>query len=222
MRIVNYLNAFLLIYLTVGCGCINNDKESIISWEYPIALGDSRARAHEFLSIIDYPAEYKHREEYPTSGLIVYYDSEDRLTEILFRGDAGIINKVGSTPSDWIPPRVPFFNGITASSNEDDFKRVLGSPVREYEYKIINDTAANSNKDDSKHTPDSRIREATIEEMLSDRIANIPKKFRSGDRKIWKTEGYIIEASFLNSDTTEGEKVLNAGSLLWCSVSRGF
>jgi hypothetical protein len=151
------------------------------SWAYPIQLGDSRTKAHEFLGNATRTTDVL--EEYPMSGVTLWFDPEGRLTKLNFHGTAGsLYSGANSMVGDnWIPSdRSPVF-GLTASANESDFARVLGAPISENE-------AGSAN--------------------------------RLEVRRVWRKDGYLIDALFLGADRTEDRKAFSRGALLWFEVSR--
>jgi hypothetical protein len=40
-------------------------------------------------------------------------------------------------------------------------------------------------------------------------------------RRVWRKRGYVIDATFLGSDRTDGGKMFQNGALVWVEVSRG-
>jgi hypothetical protein len=103
---------------------------SLSAWAYPIRLGDSRARAHELLGNPTRTTDVL--EEYPMSGVTLWFDPEGRLTKLNFTGPAGKALYSGPN-TDLIPSNRPIVFGLTAQSRDADFSRVLGTPVSEAE-----------------------------------------------------------------------------------------
>jgi len=142
MRKCSWFGAAAVISVTLGllpaCGTNSNDSSSARtdsrdSWQYPLRLGDARARVHEILGNATRTTEVL--EEYPMSGVTVWFDSEGRLTKLNFHGEAGALYSGPNSMigANWIPSDRPVLSGLTSHANEDDFRRLLGSPVREYE-----------------------------------------------------------------------------------------
>jgi hypothetical protein len=122
-------------------GCGSTKGETPVSgapprvWTYPIHLGDSRARAHELLGNPTRTTEVL--EEYPLSGVTLWFDPEGRLTKLNFVGAAGKVLYSGSSP-DVIPSDLTIAFGLTAHSIDGDFTRVLGPPVGENQVRSAN------------------------------------------------------------------------------------
>ena len=182
--------------------CTRISQKSHASWEYPIEFGYSREMVHQFLSHASRKTETL--EEYPMSGVTVWFDSKDRLIKINFQGEAAAA--IYSSPdsmisANWIPSDKPFYSGLTAHSNENEFMRVLGSPIREYA------------------APAPYKRDVPFEDMLPDSTVILPSPKEV--RQIFKKDGYVIDVLFLSSDRNEGGKTFSKGALLWCEISRG-
>lgn len=179
----------LLVAASVGSGCGSKPSEATgsgtvqaSSWTYPIHLGDSRAKAHEFLGNATRTTDVL--EEYPMSGVTLWYDPEGRLTKLNFQGTAGAIysGPASMVGANWIPSdRSPVFS-LTTSSDEGEFARVLGAPVS------VNEAG-----------PPSRLE----------------------IRRVWRKDGYVIDALFLGSERTEEGRTLQKGGLVWFEISRG-
>ena len=114
-----------------GSQRIGSDSPS--SWAYPLHFGDSRGRAHEVLGPAARTTEVL--EEYPMSGVTLWFSPEGRLTKLNFQGSAGALysgpNSTGG--QNWIPSDRSLVFGLTAHANEVDFARLLGAPVSETE-----------------------------------------------------------------------------------------
>jgi hypothetical protein len=103
------------------------DPQADSAWEYPLRLGDSRAATHELLGNATRTTDAL--EDYPMSGVTVWFDSGGRVAKLNFAGDAAALNSVG--PFDWIPTDRRLVLGLTAHTDEAGFRRVLGWPIRE-------------------------------------------------------------------------------------------
>lgn len=146
-------------------------------WTYAVHLGDSRGRAHELLGNATRTTEVL--EEYPLSGVTVWFSPEGRVTKFNFQGSAAALYSSGQ---NWIPSDRTVVFGLTASSSATDFASRLGSPVDE-----------------------SEVGPLAAREL----------------RRIWRKEGYLIDALFLASDRTGGGQTFPKGSLLWVELSSG-
>jgi hypothetical protein len=184
-----------LFILTLGCG--KKVQEPSDRWEYPLHFGASRTTVHRLLGHAARTTE--ELEEYPMSGITIWLDWEHSLTKFRFQGKAGALFSGPDSiiGTNWIPSDKRFYSGLTAHSSEDDFKRVLGPPVREYS----GFTLQNGARD-------------LFEKGLSG--TNKPET-----RLVWREAGFVIDALFLASGRTEGGKTFEKGSLLWCEVSKG-
>jgi hypothetical protein len=68
-------------------------------------------------------------EEYPASGLTVWFDVEGRVTKLNFAGGAiAIYSDHSPTP---IPSDHQLLFGLTTHTDEAGFRRILGTPARE-------------------------------------------------------------------------------------------
>ena len=94
------------------------------AWPYPVRLGDSRAQVHGSLGNAARVTEVL--EEYPLSGVTVWYNPEGRVAKLNFAGLACAVYSLESIPSD----RQLMF-GLTAHTDEAGFRQLLGNPVRE-------------------------------------------------------------------------------------------
>ena len=151
------------------------------SWTYPIRLGDSRGEAH---SVLGNPARVtKVLEEYPMSGVTLWFDPEGRVSKVGMHGEAGALYAEPSRFGDsWIPSERPLVFGLTPRANEVDFVRALGTPASQTEWGA------------------SRRRET---------------------RRVWRRDGYIVDAEFLATDRSAEGKTFSKGSLLAFEVSHG-
>jgi hypothetical protein len=97
------------------------------TWEYPIRLGDARAKVHQLLGNATRTTELL--EEYPMSGVMAWFDPEGRVSKLSFLGEASAIYSL--TPLDSMPSDQPLMFGLTAHTDEAGFRRLLGAPIRE-------------------------------------------------------------------------------------------
>jgi TonB family protein len=98
-------------------------RPSADPWQYPIRLGDTRVQVHTLLSAATRSDSIL--EEYPASGVSLWFDSRDRVTKLNFIGPASgpYWGAVEEMPSD----RLLLF-GLTARSDEHAFRQALGDP----------------------------------------------------------------------------------------------
>jgi hypothetical protein len=96
-------------------------------WQYPLRLGDTKAKVHELLTFAKRPSP--DTEEYSASGLTVLFDDDRRVTKLTFAGSANAI--YSETPSAPILTDRQLFFGLTTHTGEADFRRILGTPARE-------------------------------------------------------------------------------------------
>ena len=102
--------------------------ESGSSWTYPLRLGDSRGKAHEILGNATRTTEVL--EEYPLSGVTLWFSPEGRATKFNFQGSSGLLYSGGQ---NWIPSDRTIVFGLTSRSTDADFLGRLGNPVSENE-----------------------------------------------------------------------------------------
>ncbi len=100
--------------------------ESHSPWTYPLHLGDSREKVHEVLGNAMRTTDVL--EEYPLSGVTLWFSPEGRLTKFNFQGAAGALY---SGSQNWIPSERTVVFGLTARSSDADFAGRLGAPVTE-------------------------------------------------------------------------------------------
>lgn len=135
---VGWFTAMVTVPLAacIAFGCRSRGPEastgsggSSDSWTYPVRLGDSRSKTHEVLSTAARTTDVL--EEYPMSGVTVWYDPEGRVAKLNFHGEAGALysGPVSMFGQNWIPSNRPLVFGLNAHSNEGEFARVLGPPV---------------------------------------------------------------------------------------------
>ena len=72
--------------------------ESDGAWTYPLHFGDSRGKVHEVLGSATHTTEVL--EEYPLSGVTLWFSPEGRVTKFNFQGAAGALYSDGQ---NWIP-----------------------------------------------------------------------------------------------------------------------
>lgn len=192
------------VFFTFSFGCNQKSQKLNDPWEYPIKVGDSIFIVHKYLSGPSYPDVRS--EKYPKSGVTIYYSGRN-VSQITFTGEAAaLISVLHPVWEDEILYDKPFFAGITAHSNDDKFKRVLGPPLKEY--------ADNRNYKGFRPTV----------EILGKEIFIKPAPILVLERlhQTWEKDGYLIEASFINFDSTYQDKVFKKGTLLWVTFLRGF
>jgi len=97
------------------------------SWQYPVRLGDLRVGVHKFLGAASRVTP--ELEEYPESGVTVWFDREGRVTKLNFTGEAGVVYATASFSPVISNQQVLF--GLTAHTNETEFRRIFGIPVKE-------------------------------------------------------------------------------------------
>jgi hypothetical protein len=115
--------ALLVLSLSPAC----KFRTASDPWAYPVRLGDSRARVHELLGSATRTTEAV--EEYPLSGVSVWFNPEGRVTKLNFSGAAAGLNSVGTFDS--IPSDRSLMFGLTADIDEAGFRHLLGPPTVE-------------------------------------------------------------------------------------------
>ena len=123
-----WLSLFVAM-LSCCAGCTTGSSEApgvVASWTYPIRLGDARAKAHELLGNPTRSTEVL--EEYPLSGITLWFDSEGRVSKVNLQGTASALYTGGAV--SLLSHRALAF-GLTAHSRDGDFARILGMPVTE-------------------------------------------------------------------------------------------
>lgn len=123
----------LSIALLLGCdqGRQNRSELKAISpdtWQYPIKLGTPRANVHELLGFAS--RSTPELEEYPSSGVTVWFDNNNLVTKMNFAGEASAIYSMGPAAAP-IPSDRQVVFGLTGHTDEAGFRRILGSPKRE-------------------------------------------------------------------------------------------
>lgn len=118
--------------LLLGCGdgrkaTACSETISSGSWQYPVRLGDLRERVHKLLGAASRTTP--ELEEYPESGVTVWFDHESRVTKLNFAGEACAV--YASASFDPIISKQQILFGLTGHTDEAGFRRVLGVPARE-------------------------------------------------------------------------------------------
>jgi len=99
-------------------------SEFLDNWTYPVGLGDSRSKAHELLGNPSRTTEVL--EEYPLSGVTLWFSPEGRVTKLNFQGLAGEIY----ASQDWILSNRDVIDGLNSQARQSDFLSRLGTPLR--------------------------------------------------------------------------------------------
>jgi hypothetical protein len=183
-RLNRFLYAFLApLALLSGCGHGKQTRPEIgtfpDTWEYPIRPGIPRAQVHELLG--SESRSTRELEEYPPSGVTVWFDNNDKVTKVGFGGDAGAIYGNSSLQVPLASDR-PLLFGLTGHSGEADFRRALGTPKQEIE-------------EGGRATRELHC--------------------------IWRKDGYVVDALFLNAERHSAGKNYPPGSLVWFEAYRG-
>jgi hypothetical protein len=183
-RAVWLLVLILVLPMALGCGSVGSpgQRSDADPWTYPVRLAESRAKAHELLGNPARTTEVL--EEFPKSGITLWFDSEGRVTKINLHGIAGALYAGPSSMygDNWIPSDRSLLLGLNARSTEEEFLRILGPPADQTE-----------------------AGRATQREV----------------RRVWRRDGYVLDATFLAVERTEAGKTFPKGALLWFEVSRG-
>ena len=122
--------ALIAIAVLSACNSASNksrrstNSESGGAWTYPIHLGDARGKAHEFLGNAARTTEVL--EEFPLSGVTLWFSPEGRVTKLNFQGGAGALYSIGQ---DWISSDRTVVFGLSARSTEAEFTTRLGAPA---------------------------------------------------------------------------------------------
>jgi hypothetical protein len=96
------------------------------SWQYPIRLADTRAQVHTLLGAATRSDSIL--EEYPASGVSLWFDQNDRVTKLNFIGEAGGAYR---SALEGMLSDQPLLFGLTARSDEAAFRKVFGQPRQE-------------------------------------------------------------------------------------------
>jgi len=123
---------YLTVVFLVACGGGKNHQHDAPqtnagSWQYAVRLGDPQSRVHEMLGAASRATS--ELEEYPLSGVTVWFDREGRVTKLNFAGVASAL--YGGTSSDLIPSDRQTLFGLTGHTGEAEFRRILGVPTIE-------------------------------------------------------------------------------------------
>ena len=120
--------------LSVACGNSTDSRSAVLTdapvvWEYPVHLGDSRAKVHELLGDPSWQPNNT-KEVYPASGVEIWFSDEGRVTKLSFSGEAafGLYPSAPAYPVSLASSR-KLMLGLTAHTSEGGFRRVLGTPV---------------------------------------------------------------------------------------------
>jgi hypothetical protein len=122
----------LALGLLVGCGdgsrdSARSDTVSSGSWQYPVKLGDRREEVHRVLG--NASRITTELEEYPESGVTIWFNRENLVMKFNFAGEASAI--YASASYDPIISKQQIVFGLTGYTDEAGFRRVLGVPVKE-------------------------------------------------------------------------------------------
>lgn len=128
------LLVFLISLSIAGCARESTDNPlstaSGEAWQYAIRPGMSRLTVHQMLGEGGATRRSDELEEYPLSGVTVWFGEGNRVTKVGFEGAASAIyTNPGS--ADVIPSDQPLIFGLTGHSDAADFRKVLGIPTRE-------------------------------------------------------------------------------------------
>jgi hypothetical protein len=93
------------------------------SWNYPIHLGDPISKVHSLLGIPSRTTEVL--EEYPRSGVSVWFTPEGRVAKLNFQGQAGALY---APDNQWQPTGRIVLLGLSPRATEIDFRQALGTP----------------------------------------------------------------------------------------------
>jgi hypothetical protein len=68
-------------------------------------------------------------EEYPSSGVTAWFNTEGRVAKLNFLGEAAVLYYTDSF--DMIPSKNQVLSGLSSRSDETDFRRFLGTPAKD-------------------------------------------------------------------------------------------
>jgi hypothetical protein len=105
-------------------------SRSTATWQYPIRLGDTRARVNEFLTMPAIDDGGIHQ-EYPASGVAIFFDDTGHLAKISIYGPASKVIGMRIGGSEILPSNRPVVFGLAGTVNEATFRKVLGRPETE-------------------------------------------------------------------------------------------
>ena len=130
-------------------------------------------------------------EDYPHSGVSVSFDPEGHVSKFFFVADADLV--WGGLGLEWIQSDDDIVFGISMRlKNEEDFVRLLGPSIREFDFS---------------------------QPLQPYHDIEVLRRLRK--RRIWRTGGYVIDATFLRSEESDGAKTFRAGSLMELEISPG-
>ena len=124
--------AFMLF---MGCNDRKQDhsKSQQISydvWQYPIQLGDSRAKVHKLLGSATRTTPQL--EEYPLSGVSISFDGMAKVIKLWFAGPGcSVYSDNDGIQNNPLPTEHLIFFDLTGSTNEARFRQAFGVPQRE-------------------------------------------------------------------------------------------
>jgi hypothetical protein len=122
-----------IVALLMSGACESKQRASAVlneagtSWAYPVRFGNTRAQVHAILGNAARLTEAL--EEYPLSGVTLWYDAEGRVAKFNFAGPASTVYSASSLKP--IPSDHQLMFGLRADTDEAGFRRLLGTPVRE-------------------------------------------------------------------------------------------
>lgn len=93
------------------------------SWNYPIRLGDPISKVHSLLGTPSRSTEIL--EEYPRSGVSVWFTPEGRVAKLNFHGQAGVLY---APDNQWHPTDTVVLLGLSPRATEAEFRQALGVP----------------------------------------------------------------------------------------------
>lgn len=102
-------------------------QQSYHSWQYPVKLGDTRAKVHNLLG--NAVRATSQLEEHPLSGVTLWFDADDPVTKLTFVGEAIVL--YSPDPMDQIPSDRPVLRGLSPKMDDETFRRILGSPTKQ-------------------------------------------------------------------------------------------
>ena len=112
----------LVASLSLAAACARQQSPRY-PWQYPIHLGDTRAQVHALLGAASRSDSIL--EEYPASGVTLWFDQNNRVTKLNFIGQAAECYR--TTSEQMLSDQALEF-GLTANSNESSFRQAFGKP----------------------------------------------------------------------------------------------